>query len=104
MLILGRRPGESILIDGGIKLIVVACDRHGVRLGIEAPSHVKILRGEIADQVAQANLAAAAPVAAASAASWLSALGAPQVTAASTGTPSAEADSVAPAGTDTPAA
>lgn len=79
MLILGRRPGESILIDGGIKLIVVACDRHGVRLGIEAPSHVKILRGEIADQVAQANLAAAAPVAAASAASWLSALGAPQL-------------------------
>lgn len=75
MLILGRRPGEAILIDGGIKLIVVACDRHGVRIGIEAPSHVKILRGEIADQVAQANMAAAAPTA--TAASWLTALGAP---------------------------
>jgi carbon storage regulator len=75
MLILGRRPGEAILIDGGIKLIVVACDRHGVRLGIEAPSHVKILRGEIADQVAQANMAAAAP--AATTTSWLTTLGAP---------------------------
>ena len=73
MLILGRREGDSILIDGGIKIVVVACDRHGVRIGIEAPSHVKILRGEIAQQVAQENQAAAAPADA----TWLSALGAP---------------------------
>ncbi|MBY0489642.1 MAG: carbon storage regulator [Gemmatimonadaceae bacterium] len=75
MLILGRREGDSILIDGGIKIVVVSCDRHGVRIGIEAPSHVKILRGEIAQQVAQENQAAAAPADA----SWLSALGAPTV-------------------------
>ncbi len=75
MLILGRREGDSILIDGGIKIVVVSCDRHGVRIGIEAPAHVKILRGEIAQQVAQENQAAAAPVDA----SWLSALGAPTV-------------------------
>jgi carbon storage regulator len=75
MLILGRREGDSILIDGGIKIVVVSCDRHGVRIGIEAPSHVKILRGEIAQQVAQENQAAAAPTDA----SWLSALGAPTV-------------------------
>ena len=50
MLILGRRPGESILIDGGIRLVVISCDRRGVRLGIEAPSHVGIVRGEIATQ------------------------------------------------------
>lgn len=75
MLILGRREGDSILIDGGIKIVVVSCDRHGVRIGIEAPAHVKILRGEIAQQVAQENQAAAAPADA----SWLSALGAPTV-------------------------
>lgn len=75
MLILGRREGDSILIDGGIKIVVVSCDRHGVRIGIEAPSHVKILRGEIAQQVAQENQAAAAPADP----SWLSALGAPTV-------------------------
>lgn len=75
MLILGRREGDSILIDGGIKIVVVSCDRHGVRIGIEAPAHVKILRGEIAQQVAQENQAAAAPADA----SWLSALGAPTI-------------------------
>lgn len=55
MLILGRRPGESILIDGGIRLVVVSCDRRGVRLGIEAPAHVGIVRGEIADEIADEN-------------------------------------------------
>lgn len=75
MLILGRREGDSIIIDGGIKIVIVSCDRGGVRIGIEAPSTVKILRGEIADQVAQENQrAAAAPVGA----EWLATLGVPQ--------------------------
>jgi carbon storage regulator len=34
MLILGRKPGDSILIGDGIRVVVVACDRGGVRLGI----------------------------------------------------------------------
>ena len=55
MLILGRREGDSILIEGGIRIVVVSCDRGGVRLGIEAPSDVKILRGEIAEKVALEN-------------------------------------------------
>jgi carbon storage regulator len=76
MLILGRREGDSILIDGGIRIVIVSCDRGGVRIGIEAPSDVKILRGEIAQQVAQENQrAASTPVAA----DWLAALGAPVV-------------------------
>jgi carbon storage regulator len=61
VLILGRRPGESIVIDGGIRVVVLACDRGGVRLGIEAPSDVAILRGEIAQAVAESNRGAAAP-------------------------------------------
>lgn len=55
MLILGRRPGESILIDGGIRLVVISCDRRGVRLGIEAPADVGIVRGEIVTQIADEN-------------------------------------------------
>lgn len=79
MLILGRREGDSILIDGGIRIVVVSCDRGGVRIGIEAPSDVKILRGEIAQQVAEENQrAAGTPVAA----DWLATLGAPVVPAA----------------------
>jgi carbon storage regulator len=61
VLILSRKPGESILLDGGIRVVVVACDRRGVRLGIEAPPEVSILRGEIADAIAEENRRAGAP-------------------------------------------
>ena len=60
MLILGRREGDSILIEGGIRIVVVSCDRGSVRIGIEAPADVKILRGEIADKVALENQRATA--------------------------------------------
>ena len=70
MLILGRRQGESIVIDGGIRIVVLATERGGVRLGIEAPSDVTILRGEIAQAVAEANQKATA----ADAAAWVDAL------------------------------
>jgi carbon storage regulator len=72
MLILGRRPGESIVIDGGIRIVVLACDRGGVRLGIEAPPEVTILRGEIARAVAEENRKATA---AEDAKAWVEALG-----------------------------
>jgi carbon storage regulator len=55
MLILSRRPNDSILIDGGIRIVVLACDRRGVRLGIEAPSAVSIVRGEIVSEIADEN-------------------------------------------------
>lgn len=71
MLILGRRTGDSILIEGGIRIVVVSCDRGGVRLGIEAPSDTKILRGEIAQQVAHENKRATAS---ADASAWLAGL------------------------------
>ncbi len=48
MLILTRRPGDSIMIDGGIRIIVLECSGRGVRIGIEAPQEVHIVRGEIA--------------------------------------------------------
>jgi carbon storage regulator len=55
MLILSRKPGDAILIDGGIRIVVMACDRGGVRLGIEAPKDVTILRAEIVNQIADEN-------------------------------------------------
>lgn len=54
-MILGRRPGDFILIDGGIRIVVISSDRRGVRLGIEAPDHICIVRGEIATQIADEN-------------------------------------------------
>ncbi len=72
MLILGRRVGDSILIEGGIRIVVVSCDRGSVRLGIEAPPEMKILRGEIALQVATENQRATAN---AESTAWLASFG-----------------------------
>ncbi len=55
MLILSRKAGDAIVIDGGIRIVVVQCDRGGVRIGIEAPPETTILRAELLDQVAAQN-------------------------------------------------
>lgn len=55
MLILSRKAGEAILMDGGIRIVVLASDNGGVRLGIEAPSHVGIVREEIVDRITEEN-------------------------------------------------
>ncbi|HEY0777723.1 MAG TPA: carbon storage regulator [Gemmatirosa sp.] len=60
MLILGRKPGDTVVIDGGITVVVLACEKGGVRLGFSAPDSVTILRGEILRQVADENRRAAA--------------------------------------------
>ena len=55
MLILSRRIGDAILIEGGIRIVIIACDRKGVRIGVEAPPDVSILREEIVTQIASEN-------------------------------------------------
>jgi carbon storage regulator len=48
MLVLSRKLNEKIVIDGGIVVTVLKIDRNQIRLGIEAPAHVRVLREEIA--------------------------------------------------------
>jgi carbon storage regulator len=48
MLVLSRKLNEKIVIDGGIVVTVLKIDRNQIRLGIEAPSQVRVLREEIA--------------------------------------------------------
>ena len=55
MLILNRRQGEAILIDGGIRIIVLSSDRRGARIGIEAPSEVNIQREELVTKLTGAE-------------------------------------------------
>jgi carbon storage regulator len=55
MLILSRKAGDAIVIDGGIRIVVVQCDRGSVRIGIEAPPETTILRAELVEQVAAQN-------------------------------------------------
>lgn len=55
MLVLSRKEGEAIVIDGNIRVVVLSNDRRGVRLGIEAPTETGILREELVVQVASEN-------------------------------------------------
>ena len=47
MLVLTRRPGEQIVIDGNIRITLVSIRGDRVRLGIEAPPTVTVDRQEI---------------------------------------------------------
>jgi carbon storage regulator len=67
MLILSRKPGDAVVIGDGIRVVVIESDRRGVRLGIEAPADVSILREEIVEAIASENKRATAKPAA----NWL---------------------------------
>ncbi len=47
MLVLTRKPGESIIIAGNIRITVVDIGHGRVRLGIEAPDAMTIDREEV---------------------------------------------------------
>ncbi len=47
MLILSRRQGEAIVIDGGIKITITEIHQGSVRIGIEAPKTTRIVRSEL---------------------------------------------------------
>lgn len=51
MLILSRRKDESVVIDGGIKIMVVEIRENSVRLGIDAPKDVTVHRSEVQDEI-----------------------------------------------------
>lgn len=50
MLVLTRRPGEEIVIDGNIRVTVVSVRGDRVRIGIEAPPSVVVDRQEISER------------------------------------------------------
>jgi carbon storage regulator CsrA len=49
MLVLTRKPGEKIVIGRYITVTVCATEGNKVRIAIDAPRHVRILRGELTD-------------------------------------------------------
>lgn len=51
MLLLKRKPGESLILDGKIKITVVASGSEGVKLAIDAPRDVSVLREELVEAV-----------------------------------------------------
>jgi carbon storage regulator len=55
MLILSRKPGESIVIDGRIKVTIVRVEGEVVKVGIEAPAEVPVHRKEVYDEIQRSN-------------------------------------------------
>lgn len=49
MLILKRKTGESLILNENIKITVLESGSDGVRLAIDAPRHVQILREELVE-------------------------------------------------------
>jgi carbon storage regulator len=62
MLVLSRKLNERLVIDGGIVVTVVKIDRNQVRLGIEAPSNIRVFREEIAGAMHRSPAAEAVAV------------------------------------------
>ncbi len=59
MLVLSRKFNESIVIDGGIKITVVEIRGNQIRLGIEAPMEVGVMREELVVAATSPMVAAA---------------------------------------------
>ena len=56
MLVLSRKAGQQIQIGPDITITVVKLSSGGVRLGIEAPPELAIIREELAEQIEAAHL------------------------------------------------
>ena len=60
MLILTRKEGEGIRLGDNIRIVLVQLRGNQVRLGIECPNTMRVLREELYQAVRQENLAAMA--------------------------------------------
>ena len=58
MLVITRKPEQSIVIAGEIEITVLGITKDGVRLGIKAPRSVQVHRREVFDAIAAENQAA----------------------------------------------
>jgi carbon storage regulator len=58
MLILTRKKDEAIRLGEDIRIVLVQVKGGQVRLGIECPPHIRVLREELYQAIRQENLAA----------------------------------------------
>jgi carbon storage regulator len=55
MLILSRKVGESIVIDGRIHVKIMRLEGEVVKIGIEAPASVPVHRQEVYEEIQRNN-------------------------------------------------
>lgn len=57
MLVLTRKLDEAIVIADNITVKIISIDKGVVKLGIEAPKNVSIMRSELLEDVKDSNIA-----------------------------------------------
>jgi len=58
MLILSRRPGESVHVGDDIKITILSIKGHQIKLGLDVPEHMPVYREEIYLKVQTQNTSA----------------------------------------------
>ncbi|HHV80880.1 MAG TPA: carbon storage regulator CsrA [bacterium] len=56
MLVLTRKRGQSILLGEAIEVTILEISRDSVKIGINAPKNVEILRKELYEEIKKTNL------------------------------------------------
>jgi carbon storage regulator len=59
MLVLTRKQNEGILIGKDITITIISVDGDKVRLGIDAPKNIRVIREELLAEIGQENRMAA---------------------------------------------
>jgi len=58
MLVISRKVDEKIKIGDEIEIIIISIEKNQVRIGIEAPKHIPILRNELIEEIKKENIKA----------------------------------------------
>lgn len=59
MLVLTRKQNEGILIGNDIKITVINIEGDKIRIGIDAPKNIRVIREELIAEIGQENRMAA---------------------------------------------
>jgi len=59
MLVLTRKQDEGFLIGKDITITIISIDGDKVRVGIDAPKHIRVIRQEMMVEIGQENRMAA---------------------------------------------